>query len=558
MARLSSLAETLADYARSEAKRVSADSISPIHLLAAVRRWQEEKFDTQFPGMAESIRAALRTTAGQSTKAPDLSEDIIGILKEVSGPEDAWTMAESLTEITKDLRNSSLTGFTHPSRGDASTSSVDSPPAPEESTPDPLPFAITDGLIERLSSISGRDSDDLLSSVLSAAHAVAVETLGHTPTDLSEKICNAAMVDPRDLGAESSMGTLVADVAQCGHPEAGKAATQLALALVEVAEWAAAMDTNVTVEEIERIDTIRLRLRDQLADKIDAESEAMSAFEEKFAHLVGMQSVKAEIRKRVDFLVVNKRREKRGMPPAGHRMHMAFVGNPGTGKTTVARLYGELLNDLGLLPTRNFIETDRSGLVAGFVGQTEEKTLEAINRADGGVLFIDEAYALDDGYQSNKGFGEEATNVIVKQMEDRRDRLVVIFAGYREPTLNFFTLNPGLKSRVPVVVDFPDYSTSELVEIAERIAGSRRLVIDGGAKDRMAILLARSAETDAFGNARTVENILESAERNVVDRNSSLGNLATEAELRTITADDLPDVPPAHRKVIGFGPSGYA
>lgn len=558
MARLSSLAETLADYARSEAKRVSADSISPIHLLAAVRRWQEEKFDTQFPGIAESIRAAIKATASQSTKAPDLTDEIVGILADVSGPDDAWTMAASLTEITKELRNSSLTRFSRPTTG-ATESAISEPtPEPDEPAPDPLPFAITDGLIERLASISGKDNAGLLASVLSATHAVAAETLGHTPDDLSEKICSAAMVETRDLRAASSMGSLVAEVAQCGHPEAGKAATQLALALVEVAEWAAAMDTDVTVEEIERIDTIRLRLRDQLADKLDAESEAMSAFEEKFAHLVGMQSVKAEIRKRVDFLVVNKRREKRGMPPAGHRMHLAFVGNPGTGKTTVARLYGELLNDLGLLPTRNFIETDRSGLVAGFVGQTEEKTLDAINRADGGVLFIDEAYALDDGYQSNKGFGEEATNVIVKQMEDRRDRLVVIFAGYREPTLNFFTLNPGLKSRVPVIVDFPDYSTSELVEIAERIAGSRRLVISEGAKDRMAGLLARAAEGDAFGNARTVENILESAERNVIDRNSSLGNLATEAELRTITSDDLPDVPPAHRKVIGFGPSGYA
>lgn len=169
------------------------------------------------------------------------------------------------------------------------------------------------------------------------------------------------------------------DVSLCDAPAGPRAATQLASAIVDVAEWAAVMDDTVTEEETDQIDSIRLELRALLENRLDTESPEMAEFERQFSMLVGMESVKAELRRRVDFLVVTKRRERRGAEPARHRMHVAFVGNPGTGKTTVARLYGELLNNLGLLPTKNFIETDRSGLVAGFVGQTEEKTMAAID-----------------------------------------------------------------------------------------------------------------------------------------------------------------------------------
>ncbi|MFM9226635.1 MAG: AAA family ATPase, partial [Actinomycetota bacterium] len=190
-------------------------------------------------------------------------------------------------------------------------------------------------------------------------------------------------------------------------------------------------------------------------------------------------------------------------------------------------------------------------------GQTDEKTSEVINQADGGILFIDEAYGLDDGYASQKGFGEEATNVIVKQMEDRRDRLVVILAGYKKETLEYMNLNPGLLSRVPTIVDFPDYSDDELMVIADRIAERRDLSIDDDAKPALRNVLSRSRNEPGFGNARTVENILESAQRNVVNRTSPLGNLATEKELRTILTGDIPETAPPRTKVIGFGPATY-
>jgi SpoVK/Ycf46/Vps4 family AAA+-type ATPase len=237
---------------------------------------------------------------------------------------------------------------------------------------------------------------------------------------------------------------------------------------------------------------------------------------------------------------------------------MAFVGNPGTGKTTVARLYAELLQNVGLLPSDRVIETDRSGLVAEFVGQTDKKTKEVIKSADGGVLFIDEAYALNDRYGNQKGFGEEATDALVKEMEDRRDSLVVILAGYKDPMMDFISINPGLKSRIPVIIEFPDYTDEELVEIAERISESRGLILTGESKSKIGTLMSSERSKEGFGNAREVENLLDAAQRNATLRVSHLGNLATESEIRTIIGSDIPEVVQSPKKLpIGFARDTY-
>jgi SpoVK/Ycf46/Vps4 family AAA+-type ATPase len=232
---------------------------------------------------------------------------------------------------------------------------------------------------------------------------------------------------------------------------------------------------------------------------------------------------------------------------------MAFVGTPGTGKTTVARLYAELLQNVGLLPSNRVVETDRSGLVAEYVGQTDKKTKDVIKKANGGVLFIDEAYALNDRYGNQKGFGEEATDVLVKEMEDRRDSLVVIVAGYKEPMMDFIQLNPGLKSRIPVVIDFPDYSDDELIEITQRIGKGRGLTFENEALEKVRTLLNIEKTKEGFGNAREVENLIDAAQRNLTLRISHLGNLATEVESHNIVANDIPDVPQQQpKKQIGF------
>jgi stage V sporulation protein K len=358
--------------------------------------------------------------------------------------------------------------------------------------------------------------------------------------------------------AEEGISQTVSRIASLRTKDSGRIATKLALALVDIGEFAAALDENVTSAETDQIDDIRLALRAQLKDQVDVASDAIVEFEEKFSHLVGMETVKADLRKRVDFLVVSKRRQQRGHSVTKQRMHMAFVGNPGTGKTTVARLYAELLQNVGLLPSDRVIETDRSGLVGEFVGHTDKKTKEVIKSADGGVLFIDEAYALNDRYGNQKGFGEEATDALVKEMEDRRESLVVILAGYKDPMMDFISINPGLKSRIPMIIDFPDYSDAELVEIADRISHSRGLLLTEETKSKIGILMNSERSKEGFGNAREVENLLDSAQRNATLRVSHLGNLATESEIRTIIGSDIPEVVQSPKKLpIGFARDTY-
>lgn len=558
MASLSLVAQLIVDKAVSCAKRAENERVGKLHLLAGIRGWDEEGFDARHPGVDASVMAAIKRNKGTSLKCLGLEPDLVPRVEGVDSADDAWVLAGELLSETEEERTTAGTGVAYATDV---AGSVGSAPAPVAEDPaeidDVLPFGLTEDLIARVADVTGWDGDDLAGRILSEAHAVASIVLGTAPGDLGTRLADAALMSGTEFDPKTEMTTVVSDVAGADHADAGAVATQLAIALVEVAEWAAALDANVSKDETDRIDGVRIALRGQLGDRLNIQSASISAFEEKFSRLIGMESVKTEIRKRVDFLVVNKRREKRGLGSIPHRMHVAFVGNPGTGKTTVARLYGELLNDLGLLPTRNFVETDRSGLVAEFVGHTESKTMAQINRADGGVLFIDECYALNDGYPNQKGFGEEATDCLVKQMEDRRDRLVVILAGYKEQTLEYMKINPGLQSRVPMVVEFPDYSTDELMEIAEKICASRGLVIDDSARPALRRLLEDARVGEEFGNARTVENVLEAAERNVVNRTSHLGNLATESEMRTIVADDIPAVAPRRKKTIGFGPSSY-
>lgn len=561
MGNMSSVAEIIVGLAISEAKRYDCAVASELHLLSAIRRWHEEHFDHKFPEVAKTILKALSQARGDSIKRPVLKSDLETRMIDVKAIDDVWTLAAYLLQETKDLRDRASSAqspsmtFQTQIKEIPTDVPVDSVNVQSSKTLDPLPFGINESLIERIAKFANCSIADTTTKILNDALTVAKIITNKEIDGLKEMIEKDSGLHFNTLEGASNLSNFINELSLLSGVSASKYATQVAMALVEVAEWAASIDDEVTKEETDRIDGVRMKLREQLGDRIDTESAAILAFEGKFANLIGMESVKTDLRKRLDFLVVNKRREKRGLKADVHRMHMAFLGNPGTGKTTVARLFGELLNETGLLPTNKFVETDRSGLVGEHVGATEIKTLNVINSADGGVLFIDEAYALDDGYSSQKGFGYEATSVLVKQMEDRRERLVVILAGYTEPTNDYLSINPGLKSRIPTTINFPDYSIDELKQIALRIALKRDLLLSESTILKISEFVEMQKNKDGFGNAREIENILEHAQRSSINRLSKLGNLATESEIRTILPEDIPKISSLKKKTFGFSPT---
>lgn len=557
----SSIAEIIVGHAISEAKRYDCEIASELHLLSAVRRWQEEQFDARFPNVSGSVLAAMSLNRGNSIKRPVLKQELETRMLAVNSRESVWVLAESLIQETKDQRNTVGTSHSKIAAVEAMSENVPSreqaksPSAELSQEEDRLPFGINENLIDRIASFAKTSPAETANKILNDAHYVARTVIGRETNDLFEMIELESGLTGNTPANYSDLSNFVNQLSLIPDPSASKYATQVSMALVEVAEWAASIDEDVTKEEIDRIDGIRLALREQLADRIDTESAATIAFESKFENLIGMEAVKTDLRKRLDFLVVNRRRQKRGLKADVHRMHMAFLGNPGTGKTTVARLFGELLNELGLLPTKKFIETDRSGLVGEYIGHSEKKTLNVVEEADGGVLFVDEAYALDDGYQNQKGFGYEATSVLVKQMEDRRDRLVVILAGYTQPTVDYIAINPGLKSRIPTTITFPDYSIEDLKQIALHISAQRDLILDEASLKKLVASVGVRRGQVGFGNAREIENMLEHAQRSSINRLSKLGNLATEIEIKTILPEDIPNDPISQTKKFGFNPT---
>lgn len=263
----------------------------------------------------------------------------------------------------------------------------------------------------------------------------------------------------------------------------------------------------------------------------------------KLDRLVGLDTVKTEIRTLVNVARVREMRRKEGLkvPPSGY--HMVFVGPPGTGKTTVARLLGAIFHSLGLLSKGHLTEVDRAELVAGYVGQTAIKTDKVVQEALGGVLFIDEAYSLSPD-NSDQDFGREAIETLLKLMEDHREDLVVIVAGYRDRMETFLESNPGLRSRFTRFIDFPDYTPEQLTLIFTKMSEEDGYTLAEGASEAAKSILNREYEmrTQNFGNARLVRNLFERSLTSQANR--LVGGTPSRADLCTLTPADITGVVP--------------
>ncbi len=271
---------------------------------------------------------------------------------------------------------------------------------------------------------------------------------------------------------------------------------------------------------------------------LQAEVDLAAPIAEIDRDLVGLAPVKQRLREIAAFLLVTRARQEVGLTSDPPTLHMAFTGNPGTGKTTVALRMANILHRLGYIRKGHLVSVTRDDLVGQFIGHTAPKTKEVLKRAMGGVLFIDEAYYLHRP-ENEKDYGQEAIEILLQVMENQREDLVVILAGYRQRIENFFVSNPGFRSRIAHHIDFPDYDARELLAIAEVLAAQSEYRLSPAAREVMIDYIARRREQPNFANARSIRNALDRARLRQAMRLCAGNGVASREALQTIEAEDI-------------------
>lgn len=273
------------------------------------------------------------------------------------------------------------------------------------------------------------------------------------------------------------------------------------------------------------------------------DEESLDEVMRELDQLIGLSKVKYLVKEIQAFAQIQKKRQEAKLLAEPQVLHMIFKGNPGTGKTTVARLLGKMFKHMGILQKGHTVEVERADLVGEYIGHTAQKTREQIKKAYGGILFIDEAYSLARG--GEKDFGKEAIDTLVKAMEDYKDNLIVILAGYKDEMEWFLQTNPGLRSRFPIQIEFNDYSVDELMEIAKMMVEKRRSKFSPEALITFERLLQNSKSDrnyDKLGNARLVRNMIEKALRRQALRLVNQKRISRE-DLLQIKPEDISEVP---------------
>ena len=295
-------------------------------------------------------------------------------------------------------------------------------------------------------------------------------------------------------------------------------------------------DDEETEEKKEEQKTEQVEKKDSVVVNAPLEGDPYKELDE----LIGLNQVKEEVHSLANFVKIQKQREKKGLKIPKMSFHLVFTGSPGTGKTTVARIVARIYKDLGVLKKGHMVETDRSGLVANYVGQTATKTNAIVDSALNGVLFIDEAYALVPTANKNNDYGQEAISTLLKRMEDDRDKLVVIVAGYPKEMNRFIDSNPGLKSRFNRYINFPDYTSGELCQIFNMYVRKNQYSLTPDAERCLKTSLdsAVKHKDRNFGNARFARNIFEKSIQRQANRLSNEKNPTTR-QLSELTASDI-------------------